>query len=196
MSEHSLTSAFRSGRTASGCGDVAGRGDTGAVTSWTLVDSPVDPLLLAADDDGLSAVWFSPHKGVEQAERTSGDDWRRDDDHPVLVAARTQLAEYFVGERTAFDLPLAPRGTGFQLRVWERLRAIPYGTTRSYGAIAAELGLDPGASRAVGLANGANPLSIVVPCHRVVGADGSLTGFGGGLPRKRFLLDLEADLLF
>lgn len=166
------------------------------MTSWTLVDSPVDPLLLAADDDGLSAVWFSPHKGIEQAERASGDEWERADDHPVLTAARDQLAAYFAGERREFDLPLAPRGTGFQLRVWERLRAIPYGTTRSYGAIAAELGLDPGASRAVGLANGANPLSIVVPCHRVVGADGSLTGFGGGLPRKRFLLDLEADLLF
>lgn len=161
------------------------------MTSWTLVDSPVDPLLLAADDDGLVAVWFSPHKGIEQAERTSGDDWVRDDDHPVLTAARDQLAAYFAGERREFDLPLAPRGTGFQLRVWERLRAIPYGTTRSYGAIAAELGLDPGASRAVGLANGANPLSIVVPCHRVVGANGSLTGYGGGMERKRALLDLE-----
>lgn len=166
------------------------------MTSWTLVGSPVGPLLLAAGDDGLSAVWFSPHKGIEHAERTSGDGWQRDDDHSVLAAARDQLAEYFAGDRRQFDLPLAPRGTGFQLRVWERLREIPYGTTRSYGAIAAELALEPGASRAVGLANGANTLSIVVPCHRVVGADGSLTGFGGGLPRKRFLLDLEADLLF
>lgn len=166
------------------------------MTSWTIADSPVDPLLLAADDAGLSAVWFSPHKGIEQAERTSGDGWHRDDDHPVLAQARDQLEEYFSGDRRSFDLPLAPRGTDFQQRVWLRLREIPYGATRSYGDVAAELGLEPGASRAVGLANGANPLSIVVPCHRVVGADGSLTGFGGGLGRKRFLLDLESDLLF
>ena len=176
------------------------------MTSWTVVDSPVDPLLLAADDEGaggadagtggLCAVWFSPHKGVEQAARTAADGWHRDDDHPVLVAAREQLAEYFAGERRVFELPLAPRGTDFQRRVWLRLREIPYGRTRSYGQVAAELGLERGASRAVGLANGANPLSIVVPCHRVVGSDGSLTGFGGGLARKRHLLDLESDLLF
>jgi methylated-DNA-[protein]-cysteine S-methyltransferase len=166
------------------------------VTSWTVVDSPVDPLLLAAGDHGLTAVWFSPHKGVEQAARTAADGWHRDDEHPVLVATREQLAEYFAGARRGFDLPLAPRGTEFQQRVWLRLRDIPYGQTRSYGQVAAELGLEPGASRAVGLANGANPLSIVVPCHRVVGSDGSLTGFGGGLARKRHLLDLESDLLF
>jgi len=173
------------------------------VTSWTVVGSPVDPLLLAAEDPGadgsaggLRAVWFSPHKGVEQAARTAVDGWHRDDDHPVLVAAREQLAEYFAGERRAFDLRLAPRGTAFQQRVWCALPEIPYGRTRSYGQVAAELGLEPGASRAVGLANGANPLSIVVPCHRVVGSDGSLTGFGGGLQRKRYLLDLESELLF
>lgn len=173
------------------------------MSSWTVVDSPVAPLLLAADDagvdgssGGLRAVWFSPHKGVEQAARTASDGWHRDDDHPVLAATREQLAEYFAGERRAFDLPLAPRGTAFQQRVWLRLRQIPYGQTRSYGQVAAGLGLEPGASRAVGLANGANPLSIVVPCHRVVGSDGSLTGFGGGLARKRYLLDLESDLLF
>ncbi len=166
------------------------------MTSWTIADSPVDPLLLAADDAGLSAVWFSPHKGVDQAARAAVDGWHREDDHPVLAQARDQLDEYFSGDRRSFDLPLAPRGTDFQQRVWLRLREIPYGVTRSYGDVAAELGLEPGASRAVGLANGANPLSIVVPCHRVVGADGSLTGFGGGLERKRFLLDLESDLLF
>ncbi len=166
------------------------------MTSWTILDSPVDPLLLAADEAGLIAVWFSPHKGVEQAARTALEGWHRDDDHPVLGQARTELGEYFAGERRSFDLPLAPRGTDFQQRVWLRLREIPYGRTRSYGDVAGELGLEPGASRAVGLANGANPLSIVVPCHRVVGADGSLTGFGGGLERKRFLLDLESDLLF
>ena len=160
--------------------------------AWTVVESPVDALLLTTDGDALTSVWFSPHKGVERRE----PDDRRDDDHPVLVAAREQLTEYFAGARKAFDLPLGPRGTAFQLSVWMRLREIPYGETRSYGQIASELGLPPGGSRAVGLANGANPLSIVVPCHRVVGADGSLTGFGGGLDRKRFLLDLEADLLF
>ena len=172
------------------------------VTSWTVADSPVGPLLLAATDaaggepGGLRAVWFSPHKGVEQAARTADEGWDRDDHHPVLVAARDQLAEYFAGGRRGFDLPLAPCGTDFQQRVWLRLREIPYGETRSYGEIAAELGMPPGASRAVGLANGANPLSVVVPCHRVVGSDGSLTGFGGGLERKRFLLDLESELLF
>lgn len=160
--------------------------------AWTIVDSPVDPLLLTTDGEALTTVWFSPHKGVARREA----DNLRDDDHPVLTAARAQLGEYFAGARRAFELPLGPQGTDFQRSVWLRLREIPYGETRSYGAIAAELGLPPGASRAVGLANGANPLSIVVPCHRVIGADGSLTGFGGGLARKRFLLDLESDLLF
>ena len=178
-------------------------------TVWTIVDSPVDPLLLAARDDAqhtlggadgaqaaLTGIWFSPHKGLEQSVRADRSGWHRNDDHPTLAAARCQLAEYFAGNRRTFDLPLAPAGTGFQQRVWLRLREIPYGRTVSYGSIAAGLGLAPGASRAVGLANGANPVSIVVPCHRVVGADGSLTGFGGGLQRKRHLLDLESDLLF
>ncbi len=177
------------------------------MTAWTIVGSPVDPLLLAARSDPqhsvgagveatLTGVWFSPHKGLEQAVRTGRPDWHEDEDHPTLAAARRQLAEYFAGDRRTFDLPLDPAGTAFQQRVWLRLRAIPYGRTVSYGCIAAELGLAPGASRAVGLANGANPISIVVPCHRVVGADGSLTGFGGGLDRKRYLLDLESELLF
>ncbi len=162
------------------------------MSGWTIVESPVDALLLTTDGHALTGVWFSPHKGVERVE----PERTRDDGHPVLAAAREQLAEYFAGDRRTFDLPLAPRGTAFQQAVWMRLRGIPYGTTRSYGQVAEELGLPPGASRAVGLANGANPLSVVVPCHRVVGADGSLTGFGGGLERKRFLLDLESDLLF
>ena len=114
----------------------------------------------------------------------------------MLVAARTQLGEYFARERRAFDLPLAPTGTAFQTRVWTALLDIPYGETASYGDVARRLGLLPSASRAVGLANGSNPISIVVPCHRVIGADGSLTGYGGGLDRKRYLLDLERDLLF
>jgi methylated-DNA-[protein]-cysteine S-methyltransferase len=103
---------------------------------------------------------------------------------------RRELEEYFEGQRQEFDLPLDPRGTDFQRRVWQRLRSIAYGETTTYGALARELG-DPGASRAVGLANGSNPLPIVIPCHRVIGADGSLTGFGGGLPVKQALLELE-----
>jgi methylated-DNA-[protein]-cysteine S-methyltransferase len=108
-----------------------------------------------------------------------------------------QLGEYFAGERTAFDLPLHPYGSDFELAVWDQLTRIPYGETRSYGYVAKAVG-EPGGAQAVGAANGRNPIAIVVPCHRVIGADGSLIGFGGGLPRKRFLLDLEqrADRLF
>jgi methylated-DNA-[protein]-cysteine S-methyltransferase len=164
-------------------------------TSWTLVPSPVDDLLLTTDGDSLTRVYFSPHKGIGTYERL-GEQWQRESSHPVLVAAAQQLGEYFAGERHAFDLPLAASGTEFQQRVWTALRTIPFGQTRSYGEIAKQLGLGPSTSRAVGLANGANPLSIVVPCHRVIGANGALTGFGGGLERKRFLLDLEADRLF
>jgi methylated-DNA-[protein]-cysteine S-methyltransferase len=109
---------------------------------------------------------------------------------PVIELTREQLAEYFAGTRRGFDLPLDPRGTDFQRRVWERLTHIGYGETTTYGALARELG-DAGASRAVGLANGSNPLPIVIPCHRVIGADGTLTGFGGGLPVKAALLELE-----
>lgn len=165
------------------------------MTVWTLVPSPVEDLLLTGDGEYLTGVYFSPHKGVATADRT-GVGWRRDDDAPVLRAAAEQLGEYLAGARRTVDLPLAPSGTAFQQSVWQVLREIPYGATWSYGQVAARLGLHPGASRAVGLANGANPLPVVVPCHRVVGADGSLTGFGGGLERKRFLLDLESDRLF
>jgi methylated-DNA-[protein]-cysteine S-methyltransferase len=109
---------------------------------------------------------------------------------PPLPETRRQLAEYLAGERRAFDLPLAPRGTDFERRVWEALLAIPYGETRSYLEIAGAIGR-PAACRAVGRANGRNPIAVVIPCHRVIGSDGSLTGYGGGLPLKRFLLDLE-----
>jgi methylated-DNA-[protein]-cysteine S-methyltransferase len=112
----------------------------------------------------------------------------------VLAQARQQLTEYFAGSRTTFDLPLDPSGTEFQRRVWDSLRTIPYGTTTSYGAIARRLG-DPHATRAVGAANGQNPIPIVVPCHRVVGAKGELTGFGGGIDRKRWLLEHEGALM-
>jgi len=110
---------------------------------------------------------------------------------PPLLEARRQLAEYLAGDRRAFTLPLAPRGTEFERLVWQALVAIPYGETRSYAEVAAAIGR-PAACRAVGRANGSNPIAIVIPCHRVIGSDGSLTGFGGGLPLKRFLLDLES----
>lgn len=113
--------------------------------------------------------------------------------HRVFGEVARQLGEYFAGDREAFDLPLAPVGTAFQLAVWQQLRAIPFGQTRTYGEIAAGLG-NPKAVRAVGLANGRNPLSIVVPCHRVIGASGAMTGFGGGVERKEFLLRLEGAL--
>ena len=156
---------------------------------WTEVASPVGDLLLTAEGSALTGVWFDGDDGAPRpGERT--------DDDPVLLAAAEQLAAYFIGALTRFDLPLAADGTPFQQRVWTALRSIPYGTTVSYGDVARELGLPPGASRAVGLANGANPIAIVVPCHRVIGADGRLTGYGGGLDRKRFLLDLERGALF
>jgi methylated-DNA-[protein]-cysteine S-methyltransferase len=162
-----------------------------------VLDSPVGELLLTTDGVALTAVFFERHRAGDDARPATARRPRgRDDDHPVLAGARRQLQEYFAGERRAFDLPLAPAGTVFQRRVWTALLDIPYGATTSYGEIARRLGLPPGASRAVGLANGANPISIVIPCHRVIGADGSLTGYGGGLDRKRFLLDLERDLLF
>lgn len=149
-------------------------------------------LVLTATDDGLRAVGFEPPAGAPRADPPEA---RRDDDHPVLVAAREQLAAYFTGARETFDLPLAPVGSAFRQQVWALLRDIPYGTTTTYGALAAALGRTGRAARAVGLANGANPLGVVVPCHRVVGADGRLTGYAGGIERKRALLALERSAL-
>ncbi len=158
------------------------------MTHWTHIDSPVGPLLLAADEQGLRLIEF--HASRHPASRAA--DWR-EGENEVMAMARTQLGEYFAGKRRGFDLPLAPRGTEFQRSVWNALAYIPYGETRSYAQIAASVG-KPTAVRAVGAANGRNPLPIVLPCHRVIGADGSLTGFGGGLPTKRFLLALEGAL--
>ena len=135
---------------------------------WTEIASPVGHLLLTADGGALTGVWFVDDGFVPPRD----------------------------GEQSDEDRALAATGTPFQLRVWTALLGIPYGTTVSYGEVARRLGLPPGASRAVGLANGANPIAIVVPCHRVIGADGRLTGYGGGLDRKRFLLDLEQGALF
>ncbi len=151
---------------------------------WHEIDSPIGRLLLAGDGDSLIQVGFqSGPRPLRPA-----DGWIAD--AAPLRAPIAQLTEYFAGRRHGFELRLAPRGTEFQRRVWRALTDIPYGKTISYGELARRIG-KPSASRAVGLANGANPLPIVVPCHRVIGADGSLTGFGGGLPIKRKLLALE-----
>jgi methylated-DNA-[protein]-cysteine S-methyltransferase len=152
----------------------------------TSMPSPVGVLQLVASDAGLVAVLWPE----DSPRRVRLDEAREDASHPVLRKAIAQLEEYFAGERKEFDLPLDVRGTTFQKQVWEQLLAIPYGKTRSYGEIATRLG-KPTASRAVGAANGRNPLSIVVPCHRVIGMSGALTGFAGGLEVKRVLLELE-----
>jgi len=156
-------------------------------TSYTYLDSPVGRLLLAGDPLGLSQVRFPGERG---AVRPSAD-WRRD--YGVFSEAIAQLEEYFAGERREFSLPLQLEGTPFQTTVWSALQTIPYGATVSYGELARRIGR-PSASRAVGAANGANPLPIIVPCHRVIGGDRSLTGFGGGLETKRFLLAFEAGI--
>jgi methylated-DNA-[protein]-cysteine S-methyltransferase len=149
----------------------------------TVVDTPIGPLGLVASDSALQGVSF--HGGGVRPEGAS----------PVLDETARQLDAYFAGELVAFDLPLELRGTDFQRECWLALATIPYGQTVSYGEQARRLGLGNEQARAVGAANGQNPLPIVLPCHRVIGADGSLTGFGGGLDVKRFLLELEGALL-
>ena len=151
------------------------------------IDSPVGPLMLAADDNALRHIEFRDN--CHPADRR---DWHGGDNE-VLQAAQQQLGEYFAGTRRVFDLPLAPVGTQFQRAVWQALADIPYGGTISYAQVAQRLG-NPHGTRAVGAANGRNPLPIVLPCHRVIGADGGMTGFGGGLPTKEFLLRLEGAL--
>lgn len=148
---------------------------------FTTMPSPVGDLLLTANADGaLTRVFFAPF--------TIGAEWI--EDAGLLAPAVDQLTAYFNGERTDFDLPLAPSGSAFQERVWQELRTIPFGTTTTYGVVAKRLG-DPNGPRAVGLANGSNPIAIIVPCHRVIGASGTLTGYGGGLHRKEWLLRHE-----
>ncbi|GGA51943.1 methylated-DNA--[protein]-cysteine S-methyltransferase [Dyella nitratireducens] len=154
---------------------------------YDYLSTPIGKLLLAADAQGLREVWFETGKH----QTTPDPAWKHD---PAQLAfARKQLEEYFAGTRTTFDLPLHPIGTPFQVAVWHALAKIPYGTTISYGDMAKRIG-QPQAVRAVGAANGRNPLPIVLPCHRVIGADGSLTGFGGGLPTKRYLLAMEDQI--
>ena len=158
------------------------------------MNSPVGRLLLVASSGGLTHVLFLDRPGgpPPSSLRPIGDDTPAA--ARILANAKRQLGEYFAGKRRTFDLPLAPAGTAFQMAVWRGLREIPWGETRSYGDIARRIGR-PRAVRAVGAANGANPISIVVPCHRVIGHDGRLTGFGGGLPAKRTLLELEGARL-
>ncbi|WP_433009291.1 methylated-DNA--[protein]-cysteine S-methyltransferase [Kribbella sp. CA-294648] len=160
--------------------------------TYAVIDSPIGPLTLVAAESGeLAGLYMEKQRHLPPVE-TFG---LRDDS--ILATVKQQLAEYFAGERTTFDVPLKLTGTPFQQRVWEALQDIPYGEVTTYGQLGASLGLVPGASRAVGLANGKNPVSIIVPCHRVIGSTGSLTGYGGGLDRKQRLLDHErADVLF
>lgn len=157
-------------------------------TVHTTVDSPCGELTLVARGDALAGLYMT-----DQRHRPAQETFGPRADSPVFAAATAQLDAYFAGELTRFELPLDLAGTAFQQSVWAALRDIPYGETVSYGELAAVLGR-PGASRAVGLANGKNPVGVIVPCHRVVGAGGDLTGYGGGLPRKRWLLGLEGAL--
>jgi methylated-DNA-[protein]-cysteine S-methyltransferase len=150
-----------------------------------VVASPIGRLLLIGDGHALTGLWMI------DAERHSARDLGLTPSPATFTEAAAQLEEYFAGDRKEFTVPLAPSGTPFQLAVWTQLTRIPYGSTASYGDIARALGKRPVAARAVGLANGANPISVIVPCHRVIGSDGSLTGYGGGLDRKELLLRLE-----
>ncbi|MGW3243605.1 methylated-DNA--[protein]-cysteine S-methyltransferase [Streptomyces sp. NPDC001070] len=161
-----------------------------SLRTHALIDSPVGPLTLVATDRVLSGLYMTGQRHRPPEESFGA---RHDPAESPFARATEQLQAYFAGELTVFDLPMDLRGTPFQQRVWAGLRAIPYGTVMTYGQLADKLG-SPGASRAVGLANGRNPVGIIVPCHRVVGASGSLTGYGGGLERKRYLLDLELGL--
>lgn len=152
--------------------------------NYTHIDSPTGPLLLAGDEEGLRLIHFVRGR----TPRTPDRGWI-EDNRPFRDPI-SQLKAYFAGERFDFELKLKPKGTPFQLKVWRALCEIPYGRTISYGELARRIG-NPAASRAVGLANGSNPISIVIPCHRVIGSNGKLTGYGGGMPVKQLLLDLE-----
>jgi methylated-DNA-[protein]-cysteine S-methyltransferase len=152
------------------------------LNAYTYFESPIGRLLLTSDGTALTGLYMEPSRKAQ-----SIDGWIQDEAVAPLSATVRQLTEYFAGTRREFDLPLRLQGTTFQTRVWRELTVIPYGQTWSYGQLAQRID-KPSASRAVGLANGRNPISILVPCHRVIGADGSLTGYGGGVERKRWLL--------
>jgi methylated-DNA-[protein]-cysteine S-methyltransferase len=169
------------------------------MTIYRRLQTPVGELLLTASDTALTGVYFpTSRRGPPPTHRA---DWTEDAGQAptgptgeMLARATLQLNEYFAGQRTTFDLPLEAMGSVFEHRVWKALRSIPYGTTTSYGDVAKRMG-DPSATRAVGSANGKNPIPIIIPCHRVLGANGDLTGFGGGLDRKRWLLEHEGVLM-
>jgi len=154
-----------------------------------VIDSMLGPLTIVAEDGQIRCLYMDLQRHRPD-DRELGEPDQGGRDVEPFKAAADQLDAYFAGERTTFDLPLAARGSDFQQRVWAALLGIPYGATESYGDLAQRIG-SPGAARAVGLANGKNPIGIVIPCHRVVGSNGSLTGYGGGLDRKRQLVDLE-----
>jgi methylated-DNA-[protein]-cysteine S-methyltransferase len=155
-----------------------------AAVLFTHIPSPVGELVLTSDGSALTGLWLHPDRAAAVTAAGAHDP-------PWFAEVTGQLDAYFRGRLTRFDVPLAPDGTGFQQAVWAALQDIPYGTTTSYGEIARRVGR-PGAARAVGLASGRNPIPIIIPCHRVIGASGRLTGYGGGLERKQVLLDLEA----
>lgn len=157
-------------------------------TFYATFASPVGPLLMMSDGQALTGL----HTDSDKHRPAMRPDWIRDEAAAPFAQVKAQLCGYFEGRLTEFDLPLAPRGTEFQLRVWQELRNIPHGETISYAELARRIGR-PQASRAVGHANARNPISIIVPCHRVIGADNSLTGYAGGLERKRMLLAHEAE---
>lgn len=157
-------------------------------TCYEWMDSPTGRLLLAADEGGLRMVSFADGRTPAHAEAS----WKKGG--VALREPVRQLRAFFAGDLQRFDLPLAPEGTEFQRRVWHELQQIPYGETISYGELARRVG-NPAASRAVGLANGSNPIAIIIPCHRVIGSNGKLTGYGGGLENKRWLLDFERNQL-
>jgi methylated-DNA-[protein]-cysteine S-methyltransferase len=178
------------------------------MTYYTIFPSPIGPLLITSDGQSITRLFMACFSGGPTALAGFAQDtsdarvglesfgfaqppaWKQSGDLPILEQAREQLEQYFDGQRVSFDLPLAPEGTAFQRRVWQELTTIPFGKAISYGELARRIG-NPPASRAVGLANGKNPISIIVPCHRVIGASGKLTGYGGGLDRKEWLLKHE-----
>ena len=164
----------------------------GKTSMWTVMESPIGDLRIVARDGAVTAIEFSPFRASPVGEPIG----EQADDDPLLRRAVDQLEAYFARDLKDFDLPLSPRGTAFQQQVWAELQLIGYGETASYGEIAHRIGKTNAASRAVGLANGSNPIPIVIPCHRVIGANGTLTGYAGGLERKQTLLGLEQDVLF
>ncbi len=155
---------------------------------YTILESPVGKLFLTSSEEAITELFMEKHKGAPKPI----DKWRRDDG--LFREAADQLRAYFAGELTEFDLPLATAGTPFQQSVWDELRRIPYGVTISYGEMARRIGR-PEAPRAVGAANGSNPISIIIPCHRLIGSNNNLTGYGGGIERKKYLIEFEAEIL-